>query len=127
MLGGTHGGLGAARVQDENLRAICVSQNALPHDRMGDTGIGPNKDQYVSQFEIRIRKRRGVESEALFVGHVSGSHALSGVGVAVDGAYSELPERAQQGHFFGANLPGAEEGDAFWSMFLDNPFEIQNE
>ena len=38
---------------------------------------------------------------------------MARVAVAVDAAHAEFVEAAEQGHFFGADLAGAEERDAF--------------
>ena len=94
MLGGSHGGFGAARVHDYDPWLILVSQDALPHNRVSDAGIGADKNQHISQFEICVRKWRGVEPEALFIRDVCCGHALACVGVAVDGANPEFPKRA---------------------------------
>src|SRR5438105_7421758 len=112
MLRRVHRCLGAAWVENYNFGLVSISQDSLPHDRMGDAEIGADEDEHVRLLEIRVGERRRIEAKALLVGHVRSSHALARVRIAVNATHAELEQSAQQRHLFSANLSGAEKGDA---------------
>ncbi len=127
MLGGAGGGFGVARVDDDDFGAVRVAHDALPHDGVGDAGIGADENEDVALFEIGVGEGRCVEAEGLFVGDVGGGHALAGVAVAMDAAHAEFVEATEQGHFLGADLAGAKEGDGFGAVVALDGFEAGTE
>ena len=88
-----------------------IAHHPLPEDRMGDAQIAADEHDDVRLFEVGVRVRRRVEAERLLVGDDGRGHALPRVAVAVQHAHAELGERAEQGHFLGDDLAGAQEGD----------------
>ena len=109
--GGGLGGLGGAGIDDDDLGLAAIHHDALPHDGVGDAGVGADENEGVALLEIGVGEGRGVEAEGLFVGDVRSGHALAGVAVAVEGAQAEFEEGAEERHLFGHDLAGAEEGD----------------
>jgi hypothetical protein len=105
------GGLGGAGIDDDDLGFALIHHHPLPHDGVGDAGIGADEDEGVALLEVSVGEGRGVEAKALFVGDVRGGHALAGVGVAVERAHAEFEERSQERHFLHDDLAGAEERD----------------
>ena len=71
----------------------------------------PTRTMTSDCFEIVVGVGRGVEAERLLVSHDRGGHALPRVAVAVQHAHAELGEAAEQRHFLGGDLAGAEKGD----------------
>ena len=50
------------------------------------------------------------------IGDDGGGHALAGVAIAVFDAHPEFGEGAEEGHFFGGDLAGGNEGDGVLSV-----------
>lgn len=125
--GGGLGGLGGARIHDDDLGLAAIHHHALPHDGVGDAGVGADENEGVALLEIGVGEGRGVEAEGLFVGDVRGGHALARVAVAVERAHAEFEEGAEQGHLFGHDLAGAEEGDGVRAAVALNGFEAIGE
>jgi hypothetical protein len=71
VLRGVHCGLGAARINDDDVRLVRIAQHALPHDRVRDARIGADENQHVAQLEIGVGERRRIEAERLLVGDVA--------------------------------------------------------
>ena len=63
----------------------------------------------------------------MLVGRDGGGHALAGVAVAVDESHAELRQRAEEGQFFRADLPGANPRDGLRSMLVHDRPEAQRE
>jgi hypothetical protein len=120
MLRGGHRGFGGARVYDDDFGPVRVASDPLPHDGMSNARIGADENEDVALFEISIGKWRGIETERFLVSNMGSGHALAGIAVAMQAAHTEFEEASEQSHFFGADLAGAEESDAVWSvLFLD--------
>ena len=74
-------------------------------------------------FEVVVGVGRRVEAERLLVGDDRRGHALPRVAVAVHHAHAELGEAAEQRHFFGRDLSGAEKRDRLGAVPLLNRFQ----
>ena len=109
VLRGLHGGLGEARIDDDDRGVAAVAQHALPQDGVRDARVGTDEDDDVRLFEVPVGVGRRVEPERLLVGDHRRRHALPGVPIAVQHAHAQLSEGAEQGHLLGRQLPGAEE------------------
>ena len=105
------GGLGRARIDDDDRPAVRVLADALPHDRVRDAEVGADEHHHVRLLEVGVGVGRGVEAERLLVRDDRGRHALARVAVAVEHPHPELRERAQERQLLGGNLPGAQERD----------------
>ena len=71
--------------------------------------IAADEHDDVRLFEIGVGVRRRVEAERLLVRDDGRGHALPRVAVAVQHAHAELGECAEQSHFLGDDLAGAQE------------------
>src|SRR5689334_18124916 len=99
-----------AWIDHDNFGFVGVAQNALPQDGVSSAEVRADQHDYVRLFEILVRERRRVEAEGLFVGGGGRGHALARVAVAMDDAYAEFGEAAEEGHFFGNDLTSANVG-----------------
>ncbi len=124
---GGDGGLGAARIEDNDLGGAAVGHHALPHDGVGDARVGTDEDEGVAFLEVGVGEGRGVEAEGLFVGDVRGSHALACVGIDVEHAHAEFREGAEEGHFLHDDLAGGEEGERVGAVGLLDGAETGDE
>ena len=115
---GGHRGFGLARVDHDNLRACADCADALPKDRMGDAQIGPTRHDNIRFLKIFVGKRRRVEAKGLLV---SGRRRWPCT-AACCRRHAACPCRiwpgAEQRHFFGGNLAGAEKGNRVRPVFL---------
>ena len=111
MLRRRHRRFGRPRIDHDDLRLMRIAHHALPQDRVGDAEIAADEHDHVGLFEIGVGVGRRVEAKRLLVGDDGGGHALPRVAVAVEHAHAEFGERAEQRHFFGDDLAGAEERD----------------
>ena len=111
MLRRGHRRFGRPRIDDDDLRLMRIPHHALPEDRMGDAQVAADEHDHVRLFEVGVGVGRGIEAERLLVRHDRRGHALPRVAVAVQHAHAELGQRAEQRHFLGDDLAGAQEGD----------------
>src|ERR1051325_9870761 len=122
-----HGGFGFARIDNNDLGLVRIAQNALPHDRMCGAQVGADENDYVGFLEILVAKMRCVETDTVFVSGGDGGHALARVAVAVNDAHAKFGESTEKGHFFGADLAGADVSDGIGAVLVENRFETQRE
>ena len=87
---------------------------------MSDAKVRSHEHDHVRLLEIVVRIRRSIEAERLFVRGGRGGHALPRVAVAVQHAHAELGQAAEEGHFLGGDLAGAEKGHGVWPVLLLN-------
>ena len=127
MLRGLHGGFGHAGIDDDDFRAVRVSHDPFPHDRVSDAQVAADQHDHIGLLEILVRVRRRVETERLFVRDDGRGHALPRVAVAVQDAHAEFGQSTEQSHFFRGNLPGAEKRHGLRPMTLLNFFEAISE
>ena len=108
---GGHRGFRAPGIDHDDGGRAAVAHHALPHDRVGDAGVGADEDEHVAFLKVRVGERWRIETEGLLVRDVRRRHALPRVAVEVGDPEAELRERAEQRHFLGHDLAGAEDGD----------------
>src|SRR5258706_10185210 len=113
MLGASHRCLGFAGIHDNDFRPMFVPHDPLPHDGVGYAEIGPDEHDDIRLLEICVSIWRRVKAEGLFVSGNRGSHALTGVAVAMDHTHPEFRERTEEGQFFINDLASAKPGDGF--------------
>ena len=92
---GRHRRLGAARVDDDDLRRMRIPRDPIPEHGVGDAWVRADQDDAVGFLEVLIGVRRGVEPERLLVGHDRRGHALAGVAVAVHHPHAEFRDRPE--------------------------------
>ena len=117
MIGRGHRRFGATRINDDDAGRVRVAHHPLPHDRVRNRGIGSDEHHDVAVFKVRVGVGRRIKAERLFIGDVSGRHALTRIAVRVQAAHAEFKKGAKQSHLLGRDLPGRQERDAVRAVF----------
>ena len=123
---GHHGGLGDARVDDDERAWLCAGRGAI--DAVAEDGVvvgdvGADEEDDVGVFHVGVGAGRAVGAEGELVAGDGGGHAEGGVAVVVAGAEAELNEFAEGVELLGEELAGADDAERFVAVALLNVAE----
>ncbi len=112
---GHHGGLGDARVSDDEGTSL-VAFEAVAEDGVVVGDVGSDEEDDVGVLHVRVGAGRAVAAEGEFVSGDGGGHAEGGVAVVVAGAEAELDEFAEGVALFGEELAGANDTEGVFAV-----------